>query len=156
MKKLLTEWKIYINEVKADFDKATGCWFYTMLDDSNVPEHILSVLEDNAIKVAEHKNVRCDRTLADCMVVPNIWLKIFKENGIKAKIQNGFYISEEWDDESGSIERFLSGYSEFPSSTDHNWLIVEGQFLFDPTACQFGDDIKLERYVTNKNKRYIS
>ncbi len=151
MKTLLTEWKRYVNEIKVDFDEAVSCWYYTTLDNTDIPDHILKVLEDNAIVAAGRKRVKCKTKMADCMVMPGIWQRIFRKNGIDCVIQSGFYISEEW----GDINQYLDGIVDFPQSTDHNWLIVNGNILFDPTACQFGSDIDLSRYVIDGEGRYV-
>jgi hypothetical protein len=150
MKDILTEWKRYVNEIKANFDEATNCWYYTTLDDADIPEHVLKVLEDNAIKAASRGSVKCKSDLADCMTMPDIWQRIFRKNGIDCVIQTGFYVSEEW----GDIDQYIDGTVDFPQSTDHNWIMIEGNILFDPTACQFGTEIDLSRYVTKDLKRY--
>ncbi len=122
------------------FDKATNLWYYSSISDKDIPDSILSVLEKNAVPVYKTLASRAN----DCGVASSCWLKVFKKNGIKAKIVDGNY-----------NPHHIPGTSH-PSSTDHVWIELGNDILFDPTAGQFGSNIDNENYWIDSETRAYS
>lgn len=129
------------------FDEATNNWFYITLNNSDVPQHILNILEKYAIKVYSSCKYK-----TDCDENCQRWLKIFNKNGIKSIIVNGYYISPEED----CYDAVVTGEISPPGLSDHVWLMIENNILFDPTAGQFGTNISLKGYLSkNAEQLYM-
>ena len=115
----------------ADWDTAISNWFYD--HPTGFSDRVLSVLEDNAMHAYEELMLLGSWGPRNCTEASEVWKKIFAENGIRAKIVNGFF------------EPGHPPGQAFRGSSDHVWLEVEGG-VFDPTAAQFSSNISLADY----------
>jgi hypothetical protein len=127
--------------LKESFEKSIENWFYSTIDSSNIPQNVISVLENNAEKVYN----TCGLYKTDCGEISSIWKKIFAKNKIKAQIIEGNYINPD----SEIYNDVIKGNLEAPSLSEHVWLLINKNIIFDPTASQFGNNIKIDGYLFN-------
>lgn len=68
-----------------------------------------------------------------CTLASEQWAAAFRAEGVPTRMVYGHY----WPGAREDLEP--------PASSDHAWLVVDGA-IFDPTAGQFGDQIKVRHY----------
>ena len=142
MKLIMESWRSYLKEA-VSFNEATNNWFYTTLDNSDVPQHILGVLEERAIEVYSSCSYK-----GDCGENSHRWIKIFEDAGINVQQVVGNYVSpnDKW------YDSIVKGEVDAPMSSDHVWLLIDNNVLFDPTAGQFQTNISIEGYLAEDGK----
>jgi hypothetical protein len=128
----------YLLEEADDWDRAISLWYYDHPE--GFSERVLGILEDNAINVYNELQGRGWWCPGNCDIAVQMWKRVFEDNDIDVRIIDGYY-SE--DHERGQSHRM---------SSDHVWLEIDGG-IFDPTAGQFGKDIKLSNYWLDDDTR---
>lgn len=132
--------KAFVFNMKTIFDRATNEWYYASTTGRDIPDNILSILESNTVPVYKSLSSKTN----DCGIMSSVWAKIFRKNGIKTRIVDGNYNPQH-----------KPGISH-PSSTDHVWLELDNDIIFDPTAGQFGSDISNKNYWIDSETRAYS
>ena len=125
------------------FEEAIDLWFYQTIDGSAIPAEVLNCLEANAVRIFS----KC-RYKSDCGTATSLWFKAFKKCGIKAAIISGQYVPPFHH----MYNDIVSGKIEPPMMSDHVWLEVDDNIIFDPTAGQFGNKIDLKAYLDESGK----
>lgn len=93
----------------------------------DITDRALAVVNEKVDSINARLRADGARVPTDCGLACEAWVRAFRTAGVPVRQVEGNYYR-------GSGR----GLAEWPTSSDHVWLIVDG-FLFDPTASQFAD-----------------